>query len=91
MNCHIWFCCLQAEKMNFNFLLFRSLQIVLFCMVFSLNKCSKILAQGVNKTYSKIDGKVYVTSTKDKDWISHTRVSLESGKYRAFLRLFVKF
>ena len=37
-------------------------------------------------TTFKIDGKVFVTSADDKSWVSNTRVLLDGGKYRGFLR-----
>ncbi|KAL8607292.1 hypothetical protein ACOMHN_047623 [Nucella lapillus] len=33
-----------------------------------------------------INGRAFVSSTKEKDWVSSTRVLVEGGKYRGFLR-----
>lgn len=34
----------------------------------------------------KIEGRIYVSSSKDKDWVSNTRVLVDGGKYRGFIR-----
>lgn len=61
---------------------------ILFCfLLFSLHFGSGAeTIEAPNKNSFRIDGKVYVTSSKDKDWVSNTRVLIEGGKYRGFLR-----
>ena len=61
---------------------------MLFCfLLFSLHfGIGAEIVETPNKNSFRIDGKVYVTSSKDKDWVSNTRVLIEGGKYRGFLR-----
>ena len=62
--------------------------LTLFCfLLLSLHfgKGADII-EAPDKTNFRIDGKVYVTSSKDKDWVSNTRILVEGGKYRGFLR-----
>ncbi|KAK7482932.1 hypothetical protein BaRGS_00025832 [Batillaria attramentaria] len=63
-------------------------QIILCFLVFGLScfgNATEII-DTLDKTNFRIDGKVYVSSSKDKDWVSNTRVLVEGGKYRGFVR-----
>ncbi|XP_076446548.1 endoplasmic reticulum membrane protein complex subunit 7-like [Babylonia areolata] len=48
--------------------------------------CDAESVEGTDKTSFKIDGRVFVTSSKEKDWVSNTRVLIDGGKYRGYLR-----
>ncbi|XP_076467917.1 endoplasmic reticulum membrane protein complex subunit 7-like [Babylonia areolata] len=52
-------------------------------------RCSEVVldaAERNNLHGYTIEGKAYVSSTREKDWVSNTRVLVEGGKYRGFLR-----
>ena len=43
-------------------------------------------AETPERSSFKIDGRAYVSSSKEKDWVSNTRVLIDGGRYRGFLR-----
>ncbi|KAL8605193.1 hypothetical protein ACOMHN_031134 [Nucella lapillus] len=62
-------------------------QILICVLLFSFHfGCDAETVEGSEKTNFKIDGRVFVTSSKEKDWVSATRVLIDGGKFRGFLR-----
>ena len=61
---------------------------VLF-LAFISSKCfcdTSISSENEGQDTFKIEGKVEVVSTNDKEWITHTLVMVEGGDYIAHLR-----
>ena len=70
---------------KFSRILFR----YLLFLVFTISKCccdTSILLENEDQGTFKIEGKVEVVSTNDKEWIAHTLVMVEGGEYIAHLR-----
>jgi hypothetical protein len=70
-----------------NVIVQQLLQICFCLLILSLwAGCDADSLETPEKSSHRIDGKVYVSSSKDKDWVSGTRVLVDGGKFRGFLR-----